>query len=347
MALLAGAASRLARRPLAARGPVQSARAMLAFRAGRHDEAVQLARALRRAPPRVAVAAARTEGLALWQRGALGPARAALDRSHALALEHGFDDQLDNAINNLAILDQVEGREDEAERGYREVARRAEARGSVRLQALALMNLGSLLHPTGRPREALDALRRAETLVEGHRLYSLRPGVNANLAGALLEIGDAEALAALRALLPRALAGTAVGERHFHIALHQAQALLHVADGDAAAAWAPLRAAWHEAVALGLRPVQAGIAHVATRAWIEGRRRTLALAWLAWLRRQSPQWEADRREAGHQWERLAPDADEVAAAERAAASLDLAALGLAIAAGPDATLPAAAPAPPP
>jgi predicted ATPase/DNA-binding SARP family transcriptional activator len=346
-AMLAAAATRLARAPLAARGAVQSARAMLAFRAGRHDEAVQLARPLRRAPPRLAAAGARTEGLALWQRGLLGPARTALERSHALALEHGLDDQLVNAINNLAILDQVEGREDEAERGYRDVARRAEARGAVRLQALALMNLGSLLHPLGRGRAALEVLRPAEALVEAHGLTSLRSGVHANLAGALLAIGDAEAMTALRALLPRARASTGAGERHFQIALLQAEALLHLADGDPAAAWPPLRAAWHETVALGLRPHQAGIAHVAAQAWAAARRRSLALAWLAWLRHQTPQWEADRREAARHWERLAPDADEAADAERAAAALDLEALGRAIEAGTDATLPAGAPAPAP
>jgi predicted ATPase/DNA-binding SARP family transcriptional activator len=342
--LLAEAATRLAGAPLAARGPVQSARALLAFRSSRHDEAVQLARGLRRAPPRVAATAARTEGLALWQRGELGPARTALQRAHALSLEHGLDDQLVDAINNLAILDHVAGREDEAERGYREVARRAAERGSVRLQALALLNLGSLLHPAGRGRAAREVLLQAEALTERHGLRSLLPAVHANLAGALLAIGDIEAITALRTLLPRALATTGAGERHFHIALQQAQALAHLADGAPAAAWAPLRAAWNETVALGLRPQQAGIALVAAQAWAATRRRPLALAWLAWLRDQTPQWEADRRGAASQWEHLAPDADEVAAAQRAAASLDLAALGRAIEAGPEATLPAAAPA---
>lgn len=321
LALLAEAATRLAGRSLAARGPVQSARALLSFRAGRHDEALLLARGLARAAPRERATAARTEGLVLWQRGELAAARRAFERGQALAVEHGFEHLLPDAVNNLAILDQMAGREAEAERGYRRVAQLAEARGSVRLQALALLNLGSLLHPMGQGRAAREALESALALMDRHGLHSLQPHALANLAGALLEIGDTEAVAALRALLPRLQATLAAGEAPLRQALHQASALLHARHGHARQAWPPLQTAWREAQALGLRPAQLSLVNVAAEAWAASGQRRRALAWLAWLQAQPQAWDADRREAARLWAQLRPAEDEAAEATEAGASL--------------------------
>lgn len=330
LALLAAAATRLATRPLAARGPVQSARALLSFRAGRHDEALLLARGLARAAPRERATAARTQGLVHWQRGELAEARRAFERAHALAVEHGFDELVPDAINNLAILDQMAGHEAEAERGYRRVAQLAQARGSARLQALALLNLGSMLHPAGQGRAAREALEAALALMDAHGLHSLQPHALANLAGALLEIGDAEAVAALRALLPRLRAAVPAGEPPLRVALRQAEALLHARHGHPHDAWAPLREGWHDAVALGLRPLEIALVLIAAQAWAAAGQHPRALAWLAWQQAQPTQWEADRREAARLWALLRPGDDEAAEALAAAARLDLATLGRAL-----------------
>jgi DNA-binding SARP family transcriptional activator len=321
LAMLADAATRLAGRSLAARGPVQSARALLSFRAGRHDEALLLARGLARAAPRERATAARAEGLVLWQRGELAAARRAFERGQALAVEHGIEHLVPDAVNNLAILDQMAGREAEAERGYRRVAQLAEARGSVRLQALALLNLGSLLHPAGQGRAAREALESALALMDQHGLHSLQPHALANLAGALLDIGDAEAVAALRALLPRLQATLSAGEAPLRQALNQASALLHARHGDTRLAWAPLRTAWREAQALGLRPAQLSLVNVAAEAWAASGQRRRALAWLAWLQSQPQAWDADRREATRLWALLRPGDDEAAEATEAGARL--------------------------
>ena len=213
------------------------------------------------------------------------------------------------------------GRVAEAELGYRRVAQLAEARGSVRLQALALLNLGSLLHPMGQGRAAREALESALALMDRHGLHALQPHALANLAGALLEIGDTEAVAALRALLPRLQATLAAGEAPLRQALHQASALLHARHGHARQAWPPLQTAWREAQALGLRPAQLSLVNVAAEAWAASGQRRRALAWLAWLQAQPQAWDADRREAGRLWARLRPAEDEAAEATMAGAGL--------------------------
>jgi DNA-binding SARP family transcriptional activator len=327
LALLAEAATRLAGRPLAARGPVQSARALLSYRAGRHDEALLLARGLARAAPRERATAARTQGLVLWQRGQLDEARHAFERAHALAVEHGFDDLVPDAINNLAILDQMAGREAEAERGYRRVAQLAEARGSARLQALALLNLGSMLHPMGQGRASRQALESALALIDTRGLHSLLPHALVNLAGALLEIGDAEAVAALRKLMPRLRAALPAGEAPLRVAQRQLEALLHARHGNPHEAWLPLREGWRDTVALGLVPLQLGLVLIAAQAWAAAGQRRRALAWLAWQQAQPTQWEADRREAARLWALLRPSEEEAEAARETASSLSLATLG--------------------
>ncbi|KPF47947.1 hypothetical protein D621_16850 [beta proteobacterium AAP51] len=332
LALLGSVAARLAAAPagrrLAVRGPVQSARALLCYRAGHHDEALLLARGLARAAPRARATAARTQGLVHWQRGQLPAARRAFEHAHALAVEHGCDDLVPEAINNLALVDHMAGRDAEAERGYRRVAQLAQARGSVRLQALALLNLGSLLHPAGRGRAAREALQEALALLDGHGLHSLVPHVLANLAGALLEIGDAEAVAALRALLPRLQAALPAGEGPLRVALRQAEALLHARHGDPRLAWPPLQAGWRDAVALGLQPLQLSMVLAAVQAWAAAGQRPRALAWLAWQQQQHPaQWDADRREGARLWALLRPSEAEAAEARQAAAVLSLPRLG--------------------
>ncbi|RVU49119.1 ATP-binding protein [Rubrivivax rivuli] len=340
LALLADVAARLAAAPAGRRGavraPLQSARALLCYRAGHHEAALLLARGLARAAPRERATAARTVGLVHWGRGELPAARRAFERAHALAVEHGCDDLVPEAINNLALVDHMAGREAEAERGYRRVAQLAQARGSVRLQALALLNLGSLLHPAGRGRAAREALQAALALLDAHGLHSLVPHVLANLAGALLEIGDAEAVAALRALLPRLQAALPAGEAALRVALRQAEALLHARHGDPLEAWAPLQAGWRDAVALGLQPLQLGLVLGAVQAWAAAGQRARALAWLAWQQQQPAQWDADRREGARLWSLLRPSEAEAAAARQAAAALSLADLGQALeeAAGP-------------
>lgn len=329
LALLADAASRLATRPLAVRGPVQSARALLSLRAGRLDEAWLLAGGLARAAPRERATAARTRGLVLWQRGELDAARRAFDTAHARAIEHGFDDLVPDAVNNRTLIDHVAGREAEAERGYRQVAELAAARGSVRLQAMALLNLGSLLHPAGQGRAAREALEAALALIDAHGLHSLRAHALANLGGALLVIGDAEAVAALHALLPRLQAALPAGESAPHLNLLRLQALLHARHGDATRAWVPLREAWRSALALGLAPQQSSIGLDAAQAWIATDRRRTALAWLGWLQGHA-HWDADRREAARLGERLRPTAAEWHEARETAATLSLAALGAAL-----------------
>jgi DNA-binding SARP family transcriptional activator len=329
LALLADAATRLATRPLAARGPVQSARALLCLRAGRLDEAWLLARGLARARSRERATSARTRGLVLWQRGELDAARKAFDTAHALAVEHGFDDLVPDAVNNRALIDHVAGREAEAERGYRQVAALAAARGSVRLQAMALLNLGSLLHPAGQGHAAREALEAALALIDAHGLHSIRAHALGNLSGALLEIGDAEAVAALRALLPQLQAALPAGETAQHLTLHRVHALLHARHGNATAAWVPLREAWRSALALGVVTQQSGIALDATQAWIATDRRRTALAWLAWLQNHA-HWDADRREAARLAAGLYPTDAETQEARAAAASLSLDALGAAL-----------------
>jgi DNA-binding SARP family transcriptional activator len=329
LALLAAAASRLAARSRAARGPVQSARALLSYRAGQLDDAALLARGLARAGPRERAAAARTLGLVHWQRGELAAARAAFGRAHALAVEHGFDDLVPDAVNNLAIVDHMAGREAEAERGYRQVAERAAARGSVRLQATALLNLGSLLYPAGQGRAAREALEAALALIDAHGLHSIRSHALGNLGGALLEIGDAEAVAALHTLLPQLQAALPAGETAQHLTFHRLQALLRARHGDARQAWAPLHRAWCSALALGLEPQQSGIALDAAQAWAANDRRRTALAWLAWLQGHA-HWDADRREAARLSARLRPSEAEAHEAREAAATLSLAALGAAL-----------------
>ncbi|MFN9744384.1 MAG: hypothetical protein ACK57B_01885 [Betaproteobacteria bacterium] len=329
LALLADATTRLAARPLATRGPVQSARALLCLRAGRLDEALLLARGLVRAAPRERTTSARTRGLVHWQRGELAAAAQAFEAAHALAVEHGLDDLVLDAVNNRAIIDHVAGREAEAERGYRQVAALAAARGSVRLQATALLNLGSLLHPAGQGRAAREALEGALELIDAHGLHSIRLHALGNLGGALLEIGDGEAVSALRSLLPRLEAALPAGETAQHITLHRLQALLHARHGDAMRAWAPLRQAWCLALALGQAPQQSGIALDAAQAWIANDHRRTALAWLAWLQGHA-HWDADRREAARLGARLRPSAAEAQEAHATAAALSLAALGAAL-----------------
>ena len=320
MALLSDAASRLAGAPLAVRAPVQAQRALQVYRAGRLDDAVQLAQGLARAPVRWRAQAAGVLGLAAWQRGDSDAARRAHRRAHALALAHGLDDVLPVALNNLALVDHTQGRHAEAEQGYRRVAELTAPRGAHRLHATARLNLGSLLQTSGRAAAACPELEAALALVRAQGLVSIEALVLVNLGAARLQLGE---LDALRRLLPAMRVAMASGEASFRTGVETLEMLLHVRSGEPHRAWPFARAAWAAAAAAGQSPKKAAMAMRCAEAWAAAGERAQALAWLAWQRHQPDLWADDQHEAARLWSALAPAAAEADAAEARAATLTL------------------------
>lgn len=323
-ALLAEAASALADAPLAVRAPVQVQRAVVAYRSGRFDEALLLTAGLDRAPPAARVTAAGVSGLVAWQRGEGATARAVHERALKLALAHGLEYQVPVALNNLALVDMMDGRFGEAEQRLRQAAERAEACGSHRVLVLSRMNLGGALRSLGRAAAARSEVQAAWVAARTHGLVSLEINALLTLGATLLELGDLEALAPL-VHEGRRLAVS--GEASLAIGVHIMTMLFHVRRGEPAQCWPHAQEAWHASVTLSKATQQVELALRAAEAWAAEGRRSQALAWLAWQRRQPTQWKENRDEAERLWTRLAPDVDEAATAEAVAAALDLDALG--------------------
>jgi CHAT domain-containing protein len=105
-------------------------------------------------------------GDAAWMRGVPLEARRHYEDLYAHARERGSREQEAAAINNLAAIDEDEGRLREAVDGYRRSLELARHHGLPDIKAFALLYLGHLFHHQGLYERAVGYFRQAE---EGFR----------------------------------------------------------------------------------------------------------------------------------------------------------------------------------
>lgn len=328
LALIQDAVTRLPATPdaKAARLRLDGARASLLFRAGRYDEAHDLAREVGRAARarrawRSLAAARRVQGLVQWQRGRPDDALRLFRETHALAEREGLLDLLPFALLNIAIIDQFQGQDERAERGYRQVAEQTRRGGSMYVHANALINLGSLLHSVGRAAEARPVLEEALNLVDAEQMLSFRTHTLTNLGATLLHLGELDALAPVLTQARQAADHGGDASAMYSVELLGLMACLR---GDR------LREGWQHALGalavttrMGQKPAQGAVAMYCAQLWAAAGQRARAATWLAFQLQWPQLWDVDRREAQRLWDELGLDPAEQAIARDAAASVTL------------------------
>jgi tetratricopeptide (TPR) repeat protein len=173
---------------------------VLQFRNGQLLEAEASARKLRdiavtRADLHLEKSAFQMIGLATWQQGRLDAAREAMARALCLANETGDLRSRSNFLGNLAMIDNVLGRHDDALCGYTEVLALNRESGTAETVVSTLGNLAHLHRSLAQYDDALARLNEALGICNKSGLRSTRPYLLLNFAEVHEELGNLSAAA--------------------------------------------------------------------------------------------------------------------------------------------------------